>query len=79
MYTIDLGCNKRFNKRYKLKARIGGVAVQMDKFNFFLGVELGRKILKMTDNLSRLLQIKTISAHEGQTLVRTTLSTLLKM
>ena len=51
----------------------------MVKFNFFLRVELGRKTLNMTDNLSRLLQIKTISAHEGQTLVKTTLSTLLKM
>ena len=66
-------------KDTELKARIGGVAAQMEKFNFFFGVELGRKILNMTDNLSRSLQTKTISAHEGQTLVKTTLSTLLKM
>ena len=28
----------------EMRARIGGVAKQMDSFNFFFGVELGRKI-----------------------------------
>ena len=70
---------KDATKDTELKARIGGVAAQMEKFHFIFGVELGRKILTMTDNLSRSLQTKTISAHEGQTLVKTTLSTLLKM
>ena len=36
----------------EMRARIGGVAKQMDSFNFFFGVELGRKILSMADNLS---------------------------
>ena len=66
-------------KDTELKARIGGVAAQMEKFNFFFGVELERKILNMTDNLSRSLETKTTSAHEGQTIVKTTLSTHLKM
>ena len=46
----------------------------MEKFEFFFGVELGRKVLNITDNLSRLLQSKTISACEGQNLVRITLT-----
>ncbi|KAI6658762.1 hypothetical protein LOD99_15087 [Oopsacas minuta] len=70
---------KDATKDTELKTRIGGVAAHMEKFEFFFGVELGRKILNMTDNLSRSLQTKTISAHEGQTLVKITLSTLLKM
>ena len=35
----------------EMQARIGVAAKQMDSFNFFFGVELGRKILNMADNL----------------------------
>lgn len=61
-------------KDSETRARIGGVAAQMEKFDFFFGVELGRKVLNITDNLSRSLQSKTISACEGQNLVRITLN-----
>ena len=52
-----------------MKARILGVASQMEKFDFFFAFELGRKILCMADNLSRSLQAKLKSACEGQKLV----------
>jgi len=42
----------------EMRARIGGVSAQMQKFDFFFGVELGRKLLNMVDNLSRTLQEK---------------------
>ncbi len=57
------------------RARIGGVAAQMEKFDFFFGIELGRKVLNMADNLSRSLQAATLSACGGQQLVKTTLAT----
>ena len=60
----------------EMRARIGGVSAQMQKFDFFFGVELGRKLLNMVDNLSRSLQAKTLSACEGQKLVSVTLVTL---
>ena len=47
----------------------------MQKFDFFFGGELGRKLLNMVDILSRSLQAKT-SACEGQKLVNVTLVTL---
>ena len=35
-----------------MRARIGGVAKQMDSFKFFFGIELGRMVLNMADYLS---------------------------
>ena len=49
----------------EMKARIGGVAAQMESFDFFFEVELGRKLLNMVDNLSRSLQSTRLSACEG--------------
>jgi len=59
-----------------MKTRICGVAAQMEKFSFFFGVELGQKILNMADNLSRTLQASTLSACEGQRVVKMTLQSL---
>lgn len=54
----------------KMRARIRGVAKQMDSFNFFFGVELGHKILNMADNLSSSLQASNMSANEGQSIMK---------
>ena len=48
----------------------------MERFDYFFGVELGRKSLSMVDNLSRALQLSTISACQGQEVVRKTINTL---
>ena len=48
----------------------------MDSFNFFFGVELGRKILNMADNLSSSLQASNMSANEGQSIMKMTFLTL---
>ena len=48
----------------------------MEKFEFFYGLELGRNLLNMVDNLSRSLQAKYMWASDGQKLVQITLSAL---
>ena len=56
-------------------ARIGGVASQMQCFDFFFGLALGEH-LRHTDNLSRTLK-KNCSASEGQVVADMTKKTLL--
>lgn len=67
---------KKATRDTEMKSRIDGVAAQMKTFKFFFGLLLGRKILTMVDNLSRSLQSKTMSANEGQNVVKITLETL---
>ena len=47
----------------EIKARIRGVASQMQTFKFFFGLEL---ILRHTDKLSQTLQQPELSSVEGQ-------------
>lgn len=63
-------------KETDMKARINGVASQMQKFDFFYGVSLGDLILRHSDNLSKTLQKSDISAAEGQDVASMTLKTL---
>ena len=58
------------------KARIEGVASQMETFDFMFGTYLGELILKHTDNLSKTLQHKTCSAAEGQKIAGLVVKTL---
>ena len=58
------------------KARIGGVSAQMTKFDFLFGLILGEMLLRHTDNLSKTLQKKSISAAEGQHVGRMVIDTL---
>ena len=57
------------------KARIQGVSSQMTMFNYFYGCLLGELILRHTDNLSRTLQNKSMSAAEGQQVAQMTTQT----
>ena len=54
-------------------------AKQIECFDFFLGIELGRKVLNMADNLSAALQGSTVSASEGQSLMSMTVTTLVPL
>ena len=63
----------------EMRARIGGVSKQMESFDFFFGIELGRMVLNMADNLSASLQGSTVSASEGQHLMSMTVTTLESM
>ena len=62
-----------------VSARVIGVASQMRTFEFYFGIYLGEMILRHSDNLSRTLQKKDLSAVEGQRvagLVRATLQSM---
>lgn len=63
----------------EIRARIIGVDAQMSTFDFLFGVILGQLVLRHTDNLSKTLQQKELSAAEGQTAAKMTLDTLSKM
>ena len=45
----------------EVTAQINVVASCMEKFEFIVGVALGRMIFGCTDNLSKSLQVKTLS------------------
>ena len=59
-----------------VKGKIIGVQAQMDTFNLLFGLHLSMKILKITDNLSRTLQTRSMSASEGQSVVELSVKTL---
>ena len=63
-------------KDSEIVARIRGVPSQMHCFTFLFGVNLGELILRHTDNLSRTLQHKELSASESQEIARLTVATL---
>lgn len=50
----------------EMRACIGGVAKQMESFDFLFGVELGRMVLNMADNLSPALQGSTVLQVMGR-------------
>ena len=58
------------------KARIRGVSSQMKTFNFLFGTVLCEMLLHHTDNLSKALQKKTISAAEGQGVAQMVIATI---
>ena len=60
----------------ELRSRIGVAKAQMTTFSFFFGLQLGYRIYIITDNLSKALQEKKMSAISGQRLVRATLSAI---
>lgn len=62
-----------------VKARIIGAKAQMSKFALLFGIHLCKKLLKITDNLSRTLQKQSLSAAEGQNIAAKTVITLEKM
>ena len=59
-----------------MKGRIIGVQTQMLHYNTLFGFQLSKKILKITDNLSRTLQHQVMSAAKGQAVAELTVCTL---
>ena len=57
-------------------ARILGCQAHMKTFHYFFGLHISQRLFAHTDNLSKSLQAKRISAATGQKLARLTLSTL---
>ena len=52
------------------------LVVFLETFDFILGIELGRMVLNMADNLSASLQGSSVSANEGQSMTVTTLESV---
>lgn len=61
------------------KAHIRGVAAEMTTFKYLFGNVLAEKILRHTDNLSKMLQTPSCSAATGQDVAKMTLTTLMSM
>ena len=67
------------SKDTEIRARIQGVAAQMDTFKYYYAATLAEMVLRHTDNLSKTLQREDISAAQGQQvaeLVKKTLESL---
>ena len=58
------------------KARIHGVSSQMKTFDHLYGNALGELMLRHSDNMSRTLQNKSLSAAEGQQAAKMTVRTI---
>ena len=58
----------KITKDTEMKARMIGAHAQMQKSSYFFGCHLGQVILTQTDNLSKALQNKDLSAVKGQEL-----------
>jgi len=63
-------------KETETRVRIKGVATQMTTFEFYFGASLAHLLLCHTDNLSRTLQHKDISAAVGQWVAKIVVTTL---
>lgn len=70
---------KSATKDTEMKARIQGVASQMQSFKFFFGLVLSELILRHTDKLSQTLQQPELSSVEGHSVAMLTVKTLEKM
>lgn len=68
-----------FVNEAETRARIIGVSEQMRKFEYLFGVALGELLLKHSDNLSKTLQHKDLSAAQAQEVASLTIKTLQKM
>ena len=62
-----------------IKGRIVGIQAQMVQFHRLFGLKLCERVLKVTDNLSRTLQLQSLSAAEVHQLAQMTCTTLRSM
>lgn len=62
-----------------VKSRIIGVQAQMSLYHIVFGLKLCERVLKITDNLSKMLQAQSLSAVESYRLAQMTITTLVHM
>ena len=63
----------------EIKARIIGVKVQMEKLKFLYGLSLGQRLFSVTENLSKMLPSKSMSALTGLYFAKLTTKTSSEM
>ena len=62
-----------------VRARVIGVQAQMETFDYYFGVCLGKMVLSHADNLSATLQKSSLSAAESHRIAVMTVETIVKM
>lgn len=62
-----------------VRARVIGVQAQMETFDYYFSVCIGKLVLGHADNLSATLQKSTLSAAEGHRIAIMTVDTIVKM
>ena len=66
------------NLQPDVKGRIIGVQTQMQQFSLLFGLKLCERILNITDNLSKTLLKKSLSAAEAQDVTELTVTTYIE-
>ena len=59
-----------------VKGRLIGAKSQMSKYDLLFGLDLCERILKITDNLNKIIQNESMSASEAQSTANQTVLTL---
>ena len=67
-------CLVNENFTTEIKSRVIGCQSQMGKFDLFFGLHLGHRLYSHTDNLSKSLQSKKMSAASSKRLANLTIS-----
>ena len=77
-YIMELWneCLVNENLTAEIKSRVIGCQIQMGKFDLFFGLRLGHRLYSHTDNLSKSLQSKKMSAASSKRLANLTISLL---
>ena len=60
--TLWKFCLENDNMATEVKSRIVGVKKQMEKFDFFFGLNIGQRLYSHTNNISKTLQAEKMSA-----------------
>ncbi len=62
-----------------INSRIIGVETQMSNFSLLFGLHYSERILRITDNFSKTLQLKSFYAAEAQVIVGQTIKILMSI
>ena len=79
MFTLFDKCIKEGKLSVDVKSRIVGCTAQMKKFDFYFGISLGKTFYRLSDNLSKALQSKNMSAMSSRKMAELTISTVESM
>ena len=79
LWTVFKYCLQNNQMKTELKLRIIGLKTQMEYFHLFFGLNLGHNFFSHTDNLSKTLQAKKMSACSSKRLAELTIQVLQNM
>ena len=79
LWNVWKQCLQNEQMKTELKSRVIGVKTQMESFHLFFGLKLGHRIFSHTDNLSKTLHAKKMSACSSKRLAELTIQVLQNM